>query len=115
MQQVGGPGQGGAQGGVDHVGGGEPVVDPRALGRADALLHHVDEGGHVVVGDPLALGHRVDEGGVDRRAPGPGRPPRPRPGRRRRAAQPSVASSSTSSHSAKRASSVKSAAISGGA
>ncbi len=29
-QQVGGPGQGGAQRGVDHVRGGEPVVDPRA-------------------------------------------------------------------------------------
>ena len=31
-EQVGGPGQGGAQRGVHHVGGGQPVVDPRALG-----------------------------------------------------------------------------------
>ena len=70
-EQVGGPGQGGAQGGVDHVGRGEPVVDPRALGLADGLLDHVDEGGHVVVGDPLALVHRLDEGGVDLGALGP--------------------------------------------
>ena len=96
-QQVGGPGQGGAQGGVDDVGRGEPVVDPRPLGRADGVLDHVDEGGHVVVGDPLALVDRRDE--ARRRPWGPGparrggrgagrRPPRPtprRPGARPRA------------------------------
>ena len=36
QQQVGGRGQGGAQGGVDDVRGREAVVDPRALGLADA-------------------------------------------------------------------------------
>ena len=46
-------------------------MDPRALGLADGRLHHVDEGGDVVVGDPLALGHRVDEGAVDVGGPGP--------------------------------------------
>ena len=40
--------------GVEHVGGGQAVVDPapRRPGRA---RQHVDEGGHVVVRDPLAL------------------------------------------------------------
>ncbi len=70
-EQVGGPGEGGAQGGVHHVGGGEAVVDPRSLGLADGLLDHVDEGGDVVVGDPLPLGHRLDEGGVDLGRPVP--------------------------------------------
>ena len=60
-EQVGRPGEGGAQGGVDHVRRGEAVVDPRALGLPDGLLDHVDEGGHVVVGDALALGHRLHE------------------------------------------------------
>ncbi len=64
-QQVGGPGQGGTQRRVDHVGRRQPVVDPRPLGLADGLLDDVHEGGHVVVGHPLALGHRLDEGGVD--------------------------------------------------
>ena len=82
-EQVGGPGQGGAQGGVHHVRGGEAVVDPRPLGLADGLLDHVDEGGHVVVGDPLPLGHRLDEGGVDHRGPGPAGLGGRRPGRRR--------------------------------
>ena len=40
-------------------------MDPRPLGLADRLLDHVHEGGDVVVGDPFALGHRLDEGGVD--------------------------------------------------
>ena len=66
-EQVGGPGQGGAQRGVDHVRRGEAVVDPGSLGLADGVLDDVDEGGHVVVGLPLALGHRLDEGGVDDR------------------------------------------------
>ena len=56
-------------------------MDPGPLGLADALLDDVDEGGHVVVGDPLALGHRLDEA---RRRPS-GR------GRARRAAPPSGA------------------------
>ena len=45
-------------------------MDPGALGLADARLDHVDEGGHVVVGDPLALGHLGHQG--RRRPPGPG-------------------------------------------
>ena len=46
--------------GVDHVARREAVVHPRALGLADALLHHVDERGDVVLGDELALLDRVD-------------------------------------------------------
>ncbi len=61
------PGQRGAQGRVDHVGRGQPVVDPRTLGLADGVLDDVDERGHVVVGHPLALGHRLHEGRVDHR------------------------------------------------
>ena len=50
--------------GVQHVGGGEPVVDP-APGGAHRLGHHVDEGGHVVVGQLLALADRLGrEGGA---------------------------------------------------
>ena len=62
MQQVGGGGEGGAQGGVDHVGGGEPVVHERPVGLTDGVLDDVDEGGHVVVGHPLAFvdgGHQL--------------------------------------------------------
>ena len=40
-QEVGGPRQGGAQRGVDHVGRRQPVVDLRAGRRADALLDDV--------------------------------------------------------------------------
>ena len=94
-EHVGGPGQGEAQGGVDHVGGREAVVDPLPGRRADALLHHVDEGGHVVVGDPLALGHRLDQlgrrrGRLARARSGPRRPGsrRARPTPRRPAPRP---------------------------
>src|SRR5581483_11956336 len=52
-EQRGGPGEGDGQGGVDHVGGGEPVVDPAPGRWTDAPRHDVDEGRHVVVGDPL--------------------------------------------------------------
>ena len=67
-QEIGGVAQGPAQRRVHHVRRREAVVDPPA-GLADALLDDVDEGGDVVVGDPLALvdgGHEVvvdDEGG----------------------------------------------------
>ena len=71
QQHVGGAGKRGAQRGVDHVGGGEPVVDVRSGRRADALLHHIDERRHVVVRDLLALEHLGDEGLVDRRRLGP--------------------------------------------
>ena len=71
QQQVGRPGQRGAQRGVHHVRGGQPVVDVRAGRRADALLHDVDEGGDVMVGDLLALEHVGDEDVVDRRRLGP--------------------------------------------
>ena len=49
-------------------------MDPGALGLADARLDHVDEGGHVVVGDPLALGDRGHQAGVDHRGPPPDLP-----------------------------------------
>ena len=71
QQEVGRPGQRGAQRGVHHVRGGQPVVDVRAGRRADALLHDVDEGGHVVVGDLLALEHVGHEDVVDRGRLGP--------------------------------------------
>ena len=59
--------------GVEHVGGGEPVVDP-APGLARRRAEHVDERGDVVVGDPLALLDRLDgeRRGADRLR---GRPP----------------------------------------
>ena len=115
QQQVGRPGERGAQRGVHHVGGGQPVVDVRAGRRADALLHDVDEGGHVVVGDLLALEHVGHEDVVDRRRLGPAGGRVVRPARRPTAAWASVARSSTSSQSEKRAASLKSAAMSGGA
>ena len=54
-------GQGGAQGGVHHVRRRQPVVDPGSFGRADGVLDHVDEGGHVVVGDAFAVVDGTDE------------------------------------------------------
>ena len=68
---------------VEHVGGGEPVVDPAPV-LADRGGDDVDEGGDVVVGDPLALVDRLDrEGGLRARRLGglraARRPPRPRP------------------------------------
>ena len=65
-----------AQRGVDDVGRRQPVVDPRAGGHADGRLHDVDERGDVVVGDALALEHRL------RRTPR--RPPARARGRPRR-------------------------------
>ncbi len=55
------------EGGVEHVGGREPVVDP-AAGLARRRAEHVDERRDVVVGDPLALLHGLDGegGGPDR-------------------------------------------------
>ena len=47
------------QGGVEHVRGGEPVVEPAPL-LADRLRDHVDEGRDVVAGGPLALLDRLD-------------------------------------------------------
>ena len=44
---------------VEHVAGGQPVVDP-APGRAGRFRQHVDECGGVVVGDLLALIDRLD-------------------------------------------------------
>ena len=60
---------------VEHVRGGQAVVDP-APARARGGREHVDEGGDVVVGDALALGDRLDrEGrGADRLEVGGGRP-----------------------------------------
>ena len=68
---------------VEHVGGGQAVVDPAPV-LADRRGDDVDEGGDVVVGDPLALLDRLDrEGGVRPRRLGglrrARRPPRPRP------------------------------------
>ena len=88
-------------------------MDERPLGLADGVLDDVDEGGHVVVGHPLALGHGGHQVGRDLGGAGPdggGRRrrdlARPRPGPRRPAAPPRATSRS-------RASSVKRAAISG--
>jgi hypothetical protein len=48
---------------VEHVGGGQPEVDP-APGLTYGASQHVNEGGHVVVGHTLSLGHlRHGEGG----------------------------------------------------
>ena len=58
---------------VEHVGGGEPVVDPAPV-LADRGGDDVDEGGDVVVGDPLALLDRLDR--ERRRARGTPPPPR---------------------------------------
>ena len=60
---------------VEHVARRQPVVDP-APGRPGRSRQHVDEGGHVVVGRPLALVDRLDRErrGADRveiRAVGP--------------------------------------------
>ena len=72
-QQVGSLGERRTERRVDHVRRGQPVVDPRSLGWADRRLHHVDEGGHVVIGDPLAVGDLLDEGVVDLRRVRPAR------------------------------------------
>jgi len=80
-EEVESPGELEGEGGVDDVGRREPVVDPRPLGLADAGLHHVDEGGHVVLGYALALLDRGDveagplphePGGLGRYDPEPG-------------------------------------------
>ena len=72
-QQVGGADERRRERGVDDIGRGQPVVDPRTLRRADHLQDDVDEGRDVVVGDRLALGDRGDEGGVDDRRRARGR------------------------------------------
>jgi hypothetical protein len=56
-----------SQSGVQHVAGGQTVVDP-APGGPGRGGEHVDEGGRVVVGDALALLDRLDgeRGGPDR-------------------------------------------------
>ena len=71
--EVGGVAHRPAQRGVDDVRRRQPVVDPRAGRRADALLHDVDERGDVVVGRALALEHGGDERVVDDRRPLPAR------------------------------------------
>ena len=70
-QEVRRLGEGGAQRGVHHVRGRQPVVDVRAGRGADALLDDVDERGHVVVGDLLALEHVGHEDVVDHGRLGP--------------------------------------------
>ena len=47
------------EGGVEHVRRGEPEVDP-APGLPGGGAEDVDEGGHIVIGDPLALLDRLD-------------------------------------------------------
>jgi hypothetical protein len=49
----------GGERGVEHVGGGQPVVQPATL-LADRVLDHVDERGDIVVGGALALLNRLD-------------------------------------------------------
>ena len=56
-----------AERGVDDVGRRQAVVDPRPGGRPDRGLDDVDEGGDVVIGHPLSLGHGLDERRVDHR------------------------------------------------
>ncbi len=73
QQQVGGAGERGAERRVHHVGGCEPVVDQGAGGGTDAVLHHIDEGGDVVVGDLLAFEHVRDEDVVHRGSLDPAR------------------------------------------
>ena len=74
--------------GVEHVGGGQPVVDPAAR-LPDRLRDDVDERGHVVVGDLLALLHRLRRRGRARldllQVGGRGSRPARRASRRRRA------------------------------
>ena len=72
-QQIAGVAQHPAPRPVDHVAAGEAVVDPRAGGCADGGLHHVDECGHVVIGDPLALVDGAYEGLIDHRGVGAAR------------------------------------------
>ncbi len=55
--QVAGLHQRHGEGGVDDVARRKAVVDPPSCRRPDALLHDVDEGRDVVVGDRLALVH----------------------------------------------------------
>ncbi len=88
-------------------------MDPRCLGATDAVLHDVDEGGHVVIGDRLAFEHRLDERGVDARRTRRGRPAASASGTTPIAACASVASSSTSSQRSNRATSDQTAVISG--
>ena len=77
-------------------------MDPASPRAAPiALLDHVDEGGHVVVGDPLALGDRGHEARRRPSGPGPGPPAASAAGTTPTAAKPSTASSSTSSQRAK--------------
>ena len=95
-----------AERGVEHVGGGEPVVDPPPL-LADRGGDDVDERGDVVVGGPLALPDRLD------RERGPlAAASAASAGTRPSAAQASVAASSTSSQPRIRRSSVQTAPIS---
>ena len=89
QDQIAGPHQGDGQAGVDDVVGREPVVHPLGGGAADALLHDVDEGGGLVIGDRLPrsrIGRRASKSGAlpDRRRVGAVAPPRawPRPPRR---------------------------------
>ena len=108
-EQVGGTRELQRERGVDDVARRQPVVHPGALGLADALLHHVDERGDVVLGDQLAR--------LDRRDVEAGRARAPRPaaavGTTPSSAQASVARISTSSHAPNLASSVNRSAISG--
>jgi len=73
------------EGGVDDVARREAVVEPRARRGPDALLHHVDEGGDVVLGGafpledgldgevgPFPNGHRVGGGNHPQLGPGLG-------------------------------------------
>jgi hypothetical protein len=64
-QEIRRPHQGDGLRGVHDVGGGEPVVDPRSGGRPDVGLDDVDERGHIVIREALALVYGLDEGGVD--------------------------------------------------
>ncbi len=66
-QEIGGVAQRPAQRGVDHVGRGEAVVDPRRRRRPDRRLDDVDERSNVVVGDRLAFEHLLHERLVGRR------------------------------------------------
>ena len=60
-QEIGGVAQRPAQRGVDDIGRGEAVVDPRRRWCTDRRLDDIDEGSDVVIGDRFAIEHGLHE------------------------------------------------------
>ncbi len=65
-EQVGSLREGHTEGGVYDVGGGQAVVHPLPRVATNVPLHHIDEGGNVVISDTLTLVHLGDERSVNR-------------------------------------------------